>query len=378
MDFVQRFVLDLWKKYSFPLVVTLLSKVYILLFIPLLSKVLVQNSRPLYLSIFDSWNIWDAPHYLSIAQYGYQTIGDEANFIAFFPLFPLIVNLFHKVSSLSILSSGFVTSGIFSFLAAIMFYKLTIFEFDKTVAKRSVVFMFFFPTSLFLHIPYTESLFLFLAVFSIYCARTQKNWVSFLLAGLSTGTRMHGLALALSIFITTLGSFKMKLKKRVLLLSFSLIILFSGFIIYLALNQFLYGNIFHFTLVQKENWGNSFNFFGVGLLESFKSIFWRTGKEMYLLGIGQIIAFILALTATILALLKLDRVYGIYCLLLTLMIYSSSFWLSNLRYLLVVFPLFMFMGKFLPYKISYLVWLPISFALMTIFSLWAINFGPVF
>ena len=38
-----------------------------------------------------AWNRWDAPHYIDIAKDGYVATGENSVFIAFFPLFPLLM-----------------------------------------------------------------------------------------------------------------------------------------------------------------------------------------------------------------------------------------------------------------------------------------------
>ncbi|MCW4031638.1 MAG: hypothetical protein NWE80_04665, partial [Candidatus Bathyarchaeota archaeon] len=49
-------------------------------------------TEPLQL-IMNQFSKWDSPHYMYIAQNGYVNEGDPANFIVFFPLYPLLVRL---------------------------------------------------------------------------------------------------------------------------------------------------------------------------------------------------------------------------------------------------------------------------------------------
>ena len=44
--------------------------------------------------VMNMFNHWDAPHYVAIAKNGYVNTGDAANFIVFFPLYPILIRLF--------------------------------------------------------------------------------------------------------------------------------------------------------------------------------------------------------------------------------------------------------------------------------------------
>src|ERR1043165_6922815 len=52
------------------------------------------------------WSRWDAPHYLDIARFGYAARGQDALWIAFFPMYPFLVRVF------SVLFGNLILSGL--------------------------------------------------------------------------------------------------------------------------------------------------------------------------------------------------------------------------------------------------------------------------
>lgn len=65
--------------------------------------------------IFDRMDIWnpvgiDSRHYLSIAEFGYQTEGDARLLLVFLPFYPLVVRLFHYVFQDFLVSGLFVST----------------------------------------------------------------------------------------------------------------------------------------------------------------------------------------------------------------------------------------------------------------------------
>src|SRR6266487_7097363 len=109
----------------------------------------------------------DFGYYQKIAEFGYS--GADGS-IAFYPLFPWLVRLVACVSR-SYLAAGFIVSGIASAVAAILLRRLVQLDYPISVAMRSVWFFLIFPTAYFLHVGYSESLFLALALACILVAR---------------------------------------------------------------------------------------------------------------------------------------------------------------------------------------------------------------
>ncbi len=149
-------------------------------------------------NLFTAWERFDALWFLRIAAQGYRE-GDGS--AAFFPLYPLAVR---AVSTLlggrPFAAALLVSNG--AFLGALLvLYTLTRSELSERVARTTVVLLCCFPTSFFLFAPYSESLFLLLAVTALWAAR-RRRWPIAAAAGFGAAlTRNVGIVLALALAV---------------------------------------------------------------------------------------------------------------------------------------------------------------------------------
>jgi len=172
----------------------LISKLLILVFASHAYQIVGESNFSGFESFFGIWNRWDASQYLKIAQDGYTAVGDDRFLIVFFPLYPLLVAIVAFIVR-DYLLSGFLVTALASIAAGLLLRKLAILDHGEKTAQLAVVFLFIFPTSYFLHTPYTESLFLSLVIGSFLAAR-QRSWVvAGILGGLACMTRVNGLVL---------------------------------------------------------------------------------------------------------------------------------------------------------------------------------------
>lgn len=132
-----------------------------------------------------AWANFDGEHYLSIAARGYG-FGEEA----FFPLYPLLIKFLGGGVWAGLLISNF------SFLIALVgLYKLIKLDFKEKVARLAVILLLLFPTSFYFGSVYTESLFLALVVWSFYFARGQRWFLASILGMFASVTRVIGILL---------------------------------------------------------------------------------------------------------------------------------------------------------------------------------------
>ena len=146
---------------------------------------------------FWSWINFDGEHYLSIAYRGYQPLT-----YFFFPLFPLLARFLsfgHSLINLAI--SGLLISSIAFLLGLFGLYKLIRLDYKVEIAWTTLFLILLFPTSFYFGSYYTESLFFALAVWSFYLARKSKWFWSGVFGGLSSLTRILGLALFPALFV---------------------------------------------------------------------------------------------------------------------------------------------------------------------------------
>jgi hypothetical protein len=142
---------------------------------------------------------WDSVWYLRIADSGYE---DSAARTAFFPLYPLLVRgvgtLFGG-SPGALLAAAFLVS-LAAFLAAlVLLHRLTELELGRRLASPALLLLAVFPAAVYFGVPYSESLFLLLAVGTFYAARTGRWAWAGVCAGLASGTRSAGLLLVLPL-----------------------------------------------------------------------------------------------------------------------------------------------------------------------------------
>lgn len=290
---------------------------------------------------FGIWNRWDSKHYLDIARNGYSTVGDKLNEIAFFPLYPGVVGLLNIITGEDVLSAIWV-SGIASIVLGVLFYQLVKLDFDKEIAMSSVWFMFIFPTSYFLHIPYTESLFLALVVGSFLFAR-KRNWLfAGVLGFLACTTRINGLILCFALLFEVWTNWRdtKRFDKNWLWLT----IIPFGVIIYLSLNYFITGDAFTFLRIQRENWGKSLNFPWIGIWNQIKLVYGHKEPAAWFVASQELLFVIIGFVSIILSWRHLRNSYRVWMILNWLLFVSTSWLLSIPRYTLTMFPIFILFG----------------------------------
>src|SRR5208337_1787294 len=199
---------------------------------------------------------WDAPHYVAIAKNGYVNTGDAANFIVFFPLYPILIRLF-TVDFSYINLSALIVSNVCSLVAFSYLYKIAKLEFDDKVAVKAVLFLSVFPTAYFLSAPYTEGLFFALLIASIYYARLGKWQFAGLISFLAALTRIEGLLLLPVLLVEYFHQKGWKPKKTDLNILWIFLTL-AGSLIYLNINYQITGNPFTFISKQATHWDVKF------------------------------------------------------------------------------------------------------------------------
>jgi hypothetical protein len=142
---------------------------------------------------------WDAAWYLRIADSGYA--GSDAR-AAFFPLYPLLVRSvaapFGATPAALLLAAYAVALA--AFLAAlVLLYRLVSLELGRPLARPVLLLLAVFPAAVFFGAPYSESLFLLLAVGAFYAARTDRWALAGAAAAGAAATRSAGILLLLPL-----------------------------------------------------------------------------------------------------------------------------------------------------------------------------------
>ncbi|MCI0399274.1 MAG: hypothetical protein L0332_09990 [Chloroflexi bacterium] len=147
------------------------------------------------------WQRFDTMHYLRIARQGYTAVDDSV----FPPLYPLAMrglgasfSTFLPEGAGHLLAGLLLSSAAFIALLALL-YQVTAAELDERSAARTVVYLVLFPTGFFLLAAYTESIFILLALGSLWSARRGRFWLAGLLGFLAALTRLTGWGLAVPL-----------------------------------------------------------------------------------------------------------------------------------------------------------------------------------
>ncbi|KKR69913.1 MAG: hypothetical protein UU12_C0034G0003 [Candidatus Woesebacteria bacterium GW2011_GWA2_40_7b] len=344
------------------LIFLLITRVLILILPWLTVNLLFPENAPQNFVNFtqNTWARWDAPHYLYLAQHWYTNVGDEANFIVFFPLYPLLlkfVGLFFTNTALT----GVATSIILFILGCYFFYKLVEIDYGEKIAKTSVIVMAIFPTAYFFNAPYTESLFLLLFSASLYSAR-KGNWI---LAGILTGlgcvSRPFGLLLVPAILIEWYFSKNRRWKTIPIIVIPSIFAVLS----YLYLNKNIYGDYFAFQKILAVHWQKHFLSPFLSVRDSWRIAFsGGLNNFVVLVGWAEAITITLAWILIPFAFKFLRRSWAVYYTLSIILFSSTSFILSTPRYLLSIPPFFVLIALAEKKSLFKIIWRFTSVALL--------------
>lgn len=348
------------------LIFLIITRLLILILPWLLITLLFPENHPQTFLDFTmaAWNRWDAPHYLYIAQHWYTNIGDEANFIVFFPLYPSIVKALSFIADPVI--SGIIISSTFFILGSYYFYELIKIDYSEKIARWAVIAMAIFPTSYFFNAPYTESLFLFIFATSLYAAR-KNNWI---IAGLATAlgciTRPFGILLLPAILVEWWVSKDRDWRQvPIIILPSTVTILF-----YLYLNKIIYGNIFEFRNILADHWQKHFMSPIASIMDTWRIAF-SGGLNSFVIMVGWAEAITITLSWILIpfAFKYLRKSWAVYYTLSIILFSSTSFILSTPRYLLSIPPIFVLIAIAEKNTFFRLTWRFVSIALLFCFAI---------
>lgn len=161
---------------------------------PYVNEVLKSSGLPAW---FWQFGNFDGVHYVGIAGHGYERQFTQA----FFPVYPILIKFVSPFFFGNFVLTGIVLSSVFTFLAAWMFVKLLKVGngLDHSLQLKNIkwiiLFFLLFPMSFFFGSIYNESFFLFL-VFSVFYFAKKRNWfLAGIIGAVACGTRLVGIFL---------------------------------------------------------------------------------------------------------------------------------------------------------------------------------------
>lgn len=326
----------------------------------------------LFEALFEPLAIWDAKHYIRIAESGYGG-GPPADVLfpatrpAFFPLYPALVRLLSgwAASTGAVVVAAYVVSFVSFVVALYLLHRLVELDLGRAAARPTLLLMAFSPAAFVFVAPYTESLFLLATVGAVYAARTGHWTTAALLAAGASGTRNSGVLIAVALGLMYLygprsDGLEVERRRGRLFPRYRLrpdaawlALAPLGLAAYMAYLAHAVGDPFAWTAVQeifrRETTGPA-----VGLWRSV-----REGVEPLLgpsgvepqwdaLNVSHLLLLVAVLGALVGMFRRLPVPYAVYALLVLVGVVSAP-WdpvplFSLPRYLLVVFPLFMWLG----------------------------------
>jgi Gpi18-like mannosyltransferase len=319
-----------------PLLTFLIVKVFALLLGVFAYQIFTNKPVPNLRAAIAVWNGWDTPHYLNLAQYGYEATGERSVGIVFYPLFPWLIRAVGWPLG-DYLVGAFIVANVASFVAVLLLYRLVRLDYDAAVARQSVWFLSIYPLSYFLHIGYTESLFLALALGAFLAARTGRWPLVGLLGALACLTRVNGLILLPALMLEATAQYRRTRRVEPRWTWLGLLPLgFGGF---LLLNYRVTGDPFTFMRITREHWHKGLAAPWDGIRSMIISVSWRPPIDVISYVVQQ--TFFLAISAigAAVAWFTLRPSYAIWIALNLLLITSTTFIYSLPRYSLIFFPL---------------------------------------
>src|SRR6266404_7943134 len=302
-------------------------------------QILEDKRTPGWFGWLDLWNRWDADQYLKLAQFGYTNTSAWKAW--FYPLYPWCVR-FVAFFNGNYLVSALVVSFIALSVAAILLRRVVLLDFSPEVALRSVWFFLIFPTALFLHAPYTESLFLALAIGSVFAARKDQWWLAGALGALSWMTRANGIVLIPTLAMEAGYQFWKTKRWDWRWLWIALVPL--GFAAYLFLNWRVTGDPFNAFHQRKPMFFTEFTWPWTGMHGAMNIMMEWKPTQAEMIGTQEFVFGLLGLICVIASWIKLRPVYAMYMTGTWLLFVSVTFLQSMPRYELNMFPMFILFG----------------------------------
>lgn len=287
----------------------------------------------------------DAPHYLFLAEEGYQSFGEKENLIVFYPLYPFMIRIFAKyILFQNYELAGILISIISTGIAVIFLYRLLRLDYEEEASAEAVFLFLTYPFMMFTMGVFTEGVFLALTTSVLYFIR-KHQWEKVGVLGMAASLcRMQGVLLivpALYEWLISLAGKKSGWKSHRDKYQWMLALMPIGFFVYLILNWMKQGDCFSFMKHQSAPpWYQSIQWINANLTKDY-----GMAMEYRVLGYFiywvQILLFFIAIYALLFGIRKKVRssmiVYGG---LYTCFCYLSGWLISGARYMLSCIPLF--------------------------------------
>jgi len=322
----------------------------------LLFKPEATPTRPYsWAQLFQGTYGWDANLYTAIARGGYAYPWSSA----FYPLYPGLEHLLMGLLGGDASLAGLVIANVAALIAFGLLRALVERELGRAAAQRALLYMIVFPTSFFLIVPYTEALFLVFSLASFLALRRGRWLLAGVFAALAELTRPLGVLLLAPMLVEYLERHR-RAGKPMWAIAWGGVGELAGLALGLALPVVALGGFLLSLRVgsplaaeQAGGWARKVTLPGVGFARAGEALLHagfspNFAQAHVLLDGGFTLAF-MALAFAMWWYRRLPAAYVAYTwatLIVVLMTPSLNWYAlgSNMRFMLVVFPLFMLLG----------------------------------
>jgi Gpi18-like mannosyltransferase len=295
---------------------------------------------------------FDGVHYLTISEKGYLGTGLIQ---AFFPLYPILMRV-ANYSFHNYLISGLAVSHLFALLSFYSFYYLVRMDNGKKIALTALMIFASFSTSFYLRSLYGESLFLTLIFGSLIAAKKKHYLLSGILGGLASATRIVGIFIFPSLLFLIFTKDKKNLKAY-----FQVSLSVLGLLAYMIYLKIYFGDFLFFFHLQ-EKFGASrqtnlilypqvvYRYLKIFITVRPTDLKYYAYVQEFFLSISSLIILLAATLQTLRKKIKLNLAYLIFAFGAYFLPTFTGNFSSMPRYILVCFPMFIYLAMILEKK----------------------------
>lgn len=199
---------------------------------------LIAGSSPL-----DHMKSWDGGWYFTVTHDWYRTSAPSA---AFYPLFPVLASTVHYMSFgvLSLVTSGLVINTMALWLGLVALVKITPYFTHTRYRYSPVLFILAAPAAFFMHLFYTEAIFLCLSAWAYLFSLQRRWWQAGTMLGLLTACRLPAILIVALCVFEYLRAHDWNIKQSLNKRAFAFLLAPAGFIAYGTYLAFARSNFF--------------------------------------------------------------------------------------------------------------------------------------
>jgi len=297
------------------------------------------------------FNTWDTQHYVFLSLNGYG-VNPMSN--AFYPLYPFLIRLATPLAGGHPLVAAWVIANLVSLFVPVLMYQVCRHFQDRDMAFRSSVLLLAFPTAFYLHVAYTEAVFLALCLAAFHYLFARDALRASLVCFLLPLTRAQALLLIVPVAVMAVDAvvarwhegWRDAVGSAVRTYMPPAAATVAGVMAYFGVSLATMGDPMAGLKAQDLFVANN----SIGNLLQPVAWFTRNFVDIqlqfhsYTESILDRSAFLLAIPLLVGVVRTQHRALAAYALITALVPALSGNFMSYTRFLLVVFPLFMFLG----------------------------------